>query len=191
MVVSGPPLESIVEVIPSGKQPPGGLGSTRVARAIAAVEDALAAVLMAMIIVIEFLGVAARYLLSMPLQWSDEIALGLFVWLTFIGSAAAWRRHDHPGVDLLVDRLPRRARRVVWAVNYVVISIVLLGAIVLGWRLAISNLNSYTLNLELPRFYIDVAFVIGSALMTWHTVEHLERVWRGHLPVEGRRTSIP
>ena len=45
-----------------------------------------------------------------------------------------------------------------------------------GAELAISNIESYTLNLELPRFFIDASFPIGCGLMAIHTFEHAIRL---------------
>ena len=44
--------------------------------------------------------VLMRYFLKRPLYWSEEVATGLFVWTVFIGSAYAYRKHAHLGVDI-------------------------------------------------------------------------------------------
>lgn len=47
-----------------------------------------------------------RYFFSSPIKWSEEIVTGLFVWTCFIGSAYAYRKHEHLGVDILIKHLP-------------------------------------------------------------------------------------
>jgi TRAP-type C4-dicarboxylate transport system permease small subunit len=158
----------------------------RSSRALRVFEDAALAILIGLITTMIFAGVVARYVFSAPLQWSDEIALGLFVWLTFLGAAAAWRAHDMFGIDMIVDRLSPGRRRAVWLFNYVVVALVCVAGIRWGGELAVSNLGSFTINLQLPRFYIDVGFPVGSALMLWHTVEHAIRLLRGETPVDDR-----
>src|ERR1700750_618231 len=54
-----------------------------------------AAILVVAEIVILFAGVIARYVLHQPLIWSDELASMLFLWLTMLGAAAAFRRAEH------------------------------------------------------------------------------------------------
>lgn len=54
-----------------------------------------------------------RYFLKRPLYWSEEVATGLFVWTVFIGSAYAYRKHAHLGVDILINILPEKIRKVV------------------------------------------------------------------------------
>ena len=65
-------------------------------------------VLAALILVVEigvlFAGVVARYALSMPLTWSDELASILFVWLTMLGTAIAFQRNQHMRMTALVSR---------------------------------------------------------------------------------------
>lgn len=55
-------------------------------------------------------GVAFRAL-DDPLIWSDEAARYLMVWLAFLGLMLAARRRLHIRVNVLLDRLTGRARR--------------------------------------------------------------------------------
>lgn len=52
-----------------------------------------------------------RYFLKRPLYWSEEVATGLFVWTVFIGSAYAYHKHAHLGVDILINILPEKIRK--------------------------------------------------------------------------------
>jgi TRAP-type C4-dicarboxylate transport system permease small subunit len=52
-----------------------------------------------------FLGVFSRYVLVRTFTWYDEIARLCFVWIIFLGAAAAVRRGAHFRFHLLVDRL--------------------------------------------------------------------------------------
>ena len=57
--------------------------------------------------------VLMRYFMKSPLLWAEEVATGLFVWTVFVGSAYAYRKHAHLGVDILVNALPEKVRAVV------------------------------------------------------------------------------
>jgi tripartite ATP-independent transporter DctM subunit len=61
-----------------------------------------AALLVVAEIVILFAGVIARYVLHVPLIWSDELASILFLWLAMLGSAVAFRRGEHMRMTALV-----------------------------------------------------------------------------------------
>lgn len=55
-------------------------------------------------------GVLSRYLLGRPTVWQTEVSVYLLVFVTFVGAAYGLKHHAHVGVDLLVERLPLRAR---------------------------------------------------------------------------------
>ena len=73
----------------------------------------ITAVTLTLATIIVNLNVLMRYFLSRPLFWGEEVATGLFVWTVFIGSAYAYRKHAHLGVDILVNALPAKIRSVV------------------------------------------------------------------------------
>jgi TRAP-type transport system small permease protein len=54
--------------------------------------------------------VFSRYVLNTSIFWAEEVGRMCLVWITFLGATAAYRRHQHVGVDMLVRRMPRRIR---------------------------------------------------------------------------------
>ena len=58
-----------------------------------------------------------RYVLNLPITWSEELATYLFAWLIFLGATVSIRRNEAPALNLLGDRLPRRAASVLHAVR--------------------------------------------------------------------------
>lgn len=63
----------------------------------------MAAVILVFEIGILFAGVVARYVISEPLTWSDELASILFVWLTMLGAVLAFQRGQHMRMTALVS----------------------------------------------------------------------------------------
>ena len=72
----------------------------------------IAGAMMIVTIVLVIVNVITRKLFNYIIIWSEEIATSCFVYSVFIGAAYAYRKHQHVGVDLLVERLPAGARRV-------------------------------------------------------------------------------
>jgi TRAP-type C4-dicarboxylate transport system permease small subunit len=70
------------------------------------------ALLLALMVTVVFFGVFFRYALGSALVWYDEFASYLLVWLTFYGSVVASFRRRHVQLDLVLERLSPRARRV-------------------------------------------------------------------------------
>lgn len=69
---------------------------------------ALVLLLAAMAIII-FANVVLRYTTSESIEWAEEVARYLMVWLTFLGAGPVLRYGGHIAVDNLQDALPHRA----------------------------------------------------------------------------------
>lgn len=61
--------------------------------------------------VMVFGNVVLRHVFDSGINTSEELSRFLFIWLTFLGAIVVAREGGHLGVDMLVERLPRRARR--------------------------------------------------------------------------------
>ena len=71
----------------------------------------LIALFLAIMVVLVFGNVVLRYAFNSGITVSEELSRWLFVWLTFLGAIVALRQHGHLGVDMLVRRLPKAAKR--------------------------------------------------------------------------------
>src|SRR3972149_5586535 len=58
-----------------------------------------------------FVNVITRYVVQYSLAFTEEIVVSLFVWLTLLGSAVAFREGSHLAFTSLVDRAPPAGRR--------------------------------------------------------------------------------
>jgi len=133
------------------------------------------------------LNILMRYFFSMPIRWSEEAVTSLFVWTVFIGSAYAYRKRQHLGVDILVDRLPERVRRVVESVMAIVEMLVLVMLTVISsqyvYHLIFSRSGAVKIVLtdllRIPKWWTGIAVPIGFALSTFHSVRFLFARLRG------------
>ena len=57
--------------------------------------------------VIIFANVGLRYLTSQSIEWAEEVARHLMIWLTFIGCGPVLRYGGHIAIDNLQDALPK------------------------------------------------------------------------------------
>ncbi len=137
------------------------------------IEDLFVAILLAAMTAIVAAAVFFRYILVSPFQWAEEVALGLFVWLVFVGAASGSKRGAHPAVDVFFVILPASVRRVVSVVGHLIVLALLAAFVVIGWSFASQSWNSHTIALKLPMFWIHVSVVVGGCLMFWRTTERL------------------
>lgn len=146
--------------------------------------------------------VLMRYIIKAPLQWSEEIVTSLFVWTVFIGSAYAYRKHAHLGVDIIVNLVHGRAKEIlVFIVSVVELMILIMLTVICSeyaynllfvrgvWKPAVTDI------LRIPKFFTGIAVPLGFGLSTiysiyfmltdrLHLIKKKETVETGH-QVEG------
>ncbi len=74
-------------------------------------EEVLGAVLLAAMACLAFANVVTRYIFHLPLAFTEELEVNALVWLTLLGTAAAFRRRRHLRMLFLQDRFSRPVRR--------------------------------------------------------------------------------
>jgi tripartite ATP-independent transporter DctM subunit len=144
-----------------------------------AVEVAAALLVFAEVVLL-FSGVLARYALHRPLDWSDELASLLFLWLAMLGSVIAFWRGNHMRMTALVDRLSptKRAFFDVLAISASLAFLLLILAPAFGY--AYHEADVTTPALEISTLWRAAAMPVGAALMTLSALLQLARVanWR-------------
>jgi C4-dicarboxylate transporter, DctQ subunit len=126
---------------------------------------ALLVVFGAAIAVIVMLQIIFRFVIFIPLPWSEELARYLMIWTGMVGSFVALQEGRHIGVTLVVDRLPPRAAA--WAAVIVQLVTILFLFIVAkqGLALTLVNLSQLSPAMRIPMFYPYLAVPVGAALM--------------------------
>lgn len=71
--------------------------------------------LMVVLVLDVWLGVLVRYVIDLPLTFTEEAARYLMIWMALLAVSVGIARREHIGVLLLFDRLPPRGRHVALA----------------------------------------------------------------------------
>ena len=100
--------------------------------------DALTVALFSLMFAVIVCQIILRYVFNHPLVWTDEAAQYCFVWVSFLGWTMAARKRIHIGINVVADRLPAAARRMLhalWCLAGVGFALVLgvIGAVI-AWR---------------------------------------------------------
>lgn len=140
---------------------------------------ALGMMLLAALVVTTVLQVLTRYVLQRPLDWTEETARYVFVWLAMIGAGVAARDRVHFFVDLFLERLPSSVRRGTASAVGLVSSAFLLVVAWAGLELAISNQAQESPVLTIPMSVPYFAIPLGLGLMALFTLAHAIRDLRG------------
>lgn len=132
--------------------------------------------LMACVILVN-MNVLMRYIFKAPLQWSEEVVTSLFVWTVFIGSAYAYRKHAHLGVDIVVNLLHGKTKDVLMLiVSILELAILIMLTIICSqyaynllyvrgvWKPAVTDV------LRIPKIFTGIAVPIGFGLSTIYSI---------------------
>ncbi len=91
--------------------------------------DSTSIIILNLTVAVVFLQVVARYVLKIPISWTEEVARFAFIWMVFVGIAITERQKAHFRITFLVDRVPGRLRYGLWLLG----ELLVFGA--LGWLL--------------------------------------------------------
>ena len=135
--------------------------------------DAYAAgALFAVTMVLVIVNVFSRYIFNFVFAWTEEVATSCFVYTVFIGAAWCLRTRQHVGVDLLVNRLPEKAREIV----HLLTDIVILALNCYITYLAVLFMRSSKAKtmpiMKISVNYLYTALLIGFGLMAIYSLVH-------------------
>ncbi|MFP4138043.1 MAG: TRAP transporter small permease [Halomonas sp.] len=136
--------------------------------------EQLIAVLLVALIVAVSANVVGRSLLNHSLPWADELARMLFIWMIFVGAAAAFLRFEHIAVDILVRRLPPRAAYGLYLLQQLIIA-GLMGVMVWGALSVIFKASGRSAILGVPWGLINASVLVCALVIL---AAALWRAWR-------------
>ncbi|MER5173075.1 TRAP transporter small permease [Thioclava kandeliae] len=118
--------------------------------------------------------VFSRYVLGDPSTFSEELLRYGVIWLSLLGAALATGRGAHMAIDLLPALVPARAR--VWFAALGPLSLMIFGAMVLGWggwhgvQIASGQTSAV---LRLPMGAVYAALPVSGALIVLYSALNL------------------
>jgi TRAP-type C4-dicarboxylate transport system permease small subunit len=131
------------------------------------------AVFLSALALVVFLQVVFRYVLHLPLFWTEETARYCLVWASFLGAGVALRNGQHIAVTILVDRLPAKVRVVL--VRAAQLSIAAIVVVIFWGGIDLVQITQCQISpaLRIPMCYPYLAIPIGSAIMMVHLIASL------------------
>jgi TRAP-type C4-dicarboxylate transport system permease small subunit len=119
------------------------------------------------------LQVTTRFVVNIPLSWTEEIAKYLMVYIVFLGSGLAMRNNKHIAIDFLLEVVqPKRRERL----EKIILWISAIFAILLayfGTQLTLIVVDQSTPTLQYSMAWAYAAIPIGAILMLLNIVAAL------------------
>lgn len=139
------------------------------------IEKYMLEILFLLMTIVVLAAICNRITVNAQMAWSDELSRYLFVWIVFIASARVAGDKGHVGVTALVDIFPKRLRRGIELLVYV---LCLMLSVVLIYYTAIiirtqSMYGQVSPSLRIPMQYPYFGMVVGGVFMTLHLLFHI------------------
>src|SRR4030042_2574639 len=140
--------------------------------------DWTAAVMVVALAIIVFVQVFNRFVLKAPLAWSEDLAMLLFQWVTFLGAAIGVKRMRHFGIELVVRNLPEKIHRAIEYIVPVLVGIVALIMITEGIELLSYNRSRIYSSMNLSYTWAYLPIPISGCLMILYLIPQEVTRWQ-------------
>jgi TRAP-type C4-dicarboxylate transport system permease small subunit len=125
-------------------------------------------VMLAVMSVIIFANVTLRYTTSQSIEWAEEVARHLMIWLTFIGCGPVLRYGGHIAIDNLQDALPNRVSQALRALIAILMTAFCVFCIVTGLDYMDRTQYQSTPATQISMAWIYAALPIGMTMTLIH-----------------------
>jgi C4-dicarboxylate transporter DctQ subunit len=123
--------------------------------------------------------VVARYVFNYSFSWSTEFPVFLFLWVSFIAAAAAYRDESHLSVTFVYERFRRKIKRILLYINLI---LSLLFFIVVGYTELMMDLSlrdSTFVVMRISKLYCYIGIPIACLLFIIFGIEKIYREIKG------------
>ena len=132
----------------------------------------IAIFLIGVLVVLVLFTVFFRYVLSIGIGWSDEVARYVNIWVALLGASVAFKCGEHVGVEFFRNFLPTKiANMMKFVINLAMLA--LLGLSEYYCYLYVIRSRAVTPSLQIPYKWIQMSLFIGLAIMTIHLLSFL------------------
>ena len=130
-----------------------------------------------MIVVTIAMEVIRRFVLSYSSIWGEEIARYAFIYLAWIGAAAAVKDRAHIRIDVLMHFLSNRSRTVLYLLGDLLTMVLALVALYWSMHPIFTSLEfgSVTHGLRISQVWFTLAVPLGFLLVVFRLIQSIKR----------------
>ncbi len=141
--------------------------------------NAVGAGLFAILFVVFMVQIVARFAFNRPLPWTDEAAVGLYVWVILWSAAFVVPEREHVMFDLVWNLAGQRGRRLMRVVGHLMIGGLAAWALPATWDYVRFMAREGTPVLGVPFMWVFLPFVALLASLVVRSALGLVRAVRG------------
>ena len=129
-------------------------------------------------VIICSLQVFLRFILPVPLSWTEELVSAFVIWMTFLGIIAVERKGTHIRVELIDEFLPAKAVAVIYGLFDLAILACLVAIIWGGWETLHETAYQRTPALGIPLNVLIAIVPLASIPLAYFVVRNALRRFR-------------
>lgn len=133
---------------------------------------------MCVLILVTFLQVLCRFVLKIPVSWSEEVARLSFVWMIFLGSALGVREGSHLSLEILTAALPERLQRYMKILMNLTVAGIAAVILWYGWNYVVRSVGKTAVTLPIPANCVYIAAPVSAIVMILNAWENVWEEWR-------------
>lgn len=149
------------------------------------IAESVQVLMMAAMFVAFILQVVFRYVMNLPVGWTDEVCTLVWLWGILWGASFVLRNRDDIRFDMIYSHLPRRVQRAFTMLASGAIVLLLLGSLPASWSYVAFMKVESSASFGIPlnwMYSIYIVFVLAMAVrhafIAWHA-------WRDRLVDDG------
>ena len=127
------------------------------------------AILLVALVLLMSTNILFRFVFLLPIHWTEEISMLLFIWIIFMGSAVVQKRDGHVSIEIVYNYCPALARKIMKIAGQVLVLFVLVIMTVLSMKLVRFQYHSLTASLMLPYSVFSLTMLLSVILMLIYT----------------------
>lgn len=122
-------------------------------------------------IIMGIMQVFCRYVFDSSLTFTEELARYTFVWTVFLASAVCLRRQNHAAIELFVNWMPEKTRKIVLLISSLCCIIFFALVMLKGAELTVATWQQPSPSLQISMGLIYLAIPVGAFLMLAYAIE--------------------
>ena len=135
--------------------------------------EILAGTALVVIVILECSNAICRYAFKYTFIFVDDCVVVAFAWAVFAGTAAAYRRKMHYGLDVLTNILSKKVQPYFHVFLQVIISVLLFFLAYLSIVLLINSGDKILFTTGISFKWVDLAVVYGLVMMSVYSIMFL------------------
>ena len=135
------------------------------------IEEIIGGSLFVVMLVVLVMQIFSRQVLDDPLQWSEQLARFLFVYVAYLAVSSEVKNDGHVRIEYFFDKLPKKVQTIIHYTFELAIAAVLILVIYVGYIMAMRKLPVNIVSLDISYVYMYMALPVLSLLMLYRHIE--------------------